>query len=81
MPLTKFVYRDFTYQVVMDYNFYSNNEPTCSSFMLIGYSDTKQEIAYHYYYDSDLDFICLDTEDTYEEMIKLVENAFYYFED
>ena len=81
MPLTKFVYRDFTYQVVMDYNFYSNNEPTCSSFMLIGYSDTKQEIAYHYYYDSDLDFICLNTEDSYEKMTELIEEAFYYFED
>ena len=81
MPLTEFVYRDFTYQIVMDYNYYSTGKPTCSSFMLVGYNDTSQEIAYHYYHDSDLDFICLDTEDTYEEMIKLVENAFYYFED
>jgi len=81
IPLTEFVHNGYTYQIVMDYSYTYNNTGTCKSFMLIGYSDEKQEIAYHYFYDFDLDFICYTTDDLGNKMNEFMDDFFYYFED
>lgn len=77
IPDVAFVYNDYTYGVVMDYEFNSNGD--CSSFAILGYNDIKKEIAYHYFYDLDLDCLCEENEDLNQEMVDFMANHFYYF--
>jgi hypothetical protein len=49
--------------------------------MVVGVNDTKQQIAYHYFYDFDIDYIAEGFEDLNEQSKHFMETNFYYFKD
>ena len=56
IPVTSFEYKGYTFQIVPNRT-YKGSKCTCKSFMMVGYNDASNTIAYLYFYDSDIDFI------------------------
>lgn len=77
IPLTSFEYKGYNYQIVIDEEYVEYC--ACKSFMLIGFDDKNKEIAYHYFYDFDIDYIASEGEELNEVMIDFMESKFYYF--
>ena len=74
-----FSYNGYDYRVVLDEDY--ANYCAAKSFMVVGVNDIKQQIAYHYFYDFDLDYIAEGFEDLDEQSKHFMETNFYYFKD
>jgi len=77
IPITEFEYYGFNYKIVLDESY--EDFCACKSFMIIGYDDESKEIAYHYFYDFDIDYICELDENPEEEMKEFMKDNFNYF--
>ena len=76
-PLASFEYKGYQFQadVSEEYDDYSM---CCKSFILVGYSDELNRIAYLYSYDFDLDWIANADEDKLSEMHRFMDEHFYW---
>lgn len=82
-PVATFEYDGYIFKIVPYYHFWSNSdELACISFMMVGCNDLENKVAYLYFYDFDIDFLC-DSEATEEEitarMPRLIENDFVWY--
>lgn len=77
IPVTSFEYEGYFFQIV------PNPEcKACKSFMMVGYNDTKQAIAYLYFYNYDQDYILYaDASETEKQecMPKWIERYFVWY--
>lgn len=55
--VTSFDYRGYSFQIVPNRDYWNDGSCTCKSFMMIGYNDANNTIAYLYFYDFDIDYI------------------------
>jgi len=74
LPVTEFNYKGYTMKVVPDEEYIGFC--ACKSFMLLGFNDEANTIAFLYYHDIDIDYIAEAGENLEEEMCKLVDSAF-----
>lgn len=74
-----FSYNGYDYKVVLDEN-YMYFGPA-KSFMVVGVNEAKKQIAYHYFYDFDIDYIADGNQDLTKESQSFMESNFYYFKD
>lgn len=79
IPLANFSYNGYDYRIVPDED-YIDFVP-CKSFMLIGFENNKNQIAYHYFYDFDIDYIAHQGDNLEERMCDFMKDNFYYFDD
>lgn len=77
---TSFSYNGYDYRIVLDEE-YADYNCAAKSFMVVGVNDIKQQIAYHYFYDFDIDYIAEGSEDLNEQSKHFMETNFYYFKD
>jgi len=71
MPVTEFSAAGFDFKVAV----FENTEfPKC--FGMVGISEEKNQIAYLWHYDPDLDYICEADEDRTAKMVEFVEEHF-----
>ena len=73
-PLAQFEYKGYSFQADI-------NEETVyavKSFVLVGYNDQANKIAYCYFYDFDLDVLAWSGEDPLTAMHKFMDEHFYW---
>lgn len=73
-PPAEFEYMGFTFKADINEGF-----STCpiKSFLLLGYNDENNQIAYCYFYDFDLDYLARSDEEPIEEMYELMDKYFH----
>ena len=69
-PVTSFDYRGYSFQIVPNRDYRNDGSCTCKTFMMIGYNDANNTIAYLYFYDFDIDYI--------DNMNNELENFIWY---
>ena len=82
-PVATFEYDGYIFKIVPYYHYWSNSDDlACKSFMMVGCNDFENKVAYLYFYDFDIDYLC-DSEATEEKlaarMPELIENDFVWY--
>jgi hypothetical protein len=78
LPLTEFDYRGYRIRVIPDEEYI--DYCACKSFAMLGVNDELHALVYLYFYDFDLDYIALATDDPAEEMREHMDTAFAWVE-
>lgn len=73
-PLAQFEYKGYFFQA--DIN--EEMDSTVKSFILVGYSDQANKIAYCYFYDFDLDLLAWEGEDALTAMHQFMDEHFHW---
>lgn len=68
IPEYEFEVNTYNFKVVDEYETYKAQYP--NSFGIIGFSDENKNIAYLYFYDTDLDYISSDNENPMSDLVK-----------